>query len=174
MSDKKDDVKKIPQFKGWDYTNRQEKPLLQKWQKLITNPYHTAVFNAAHMAQMVNTNTVSNPRPKEQQDWMTKQGAKIRQVLDNEASVNLDLGIPGVRTTVRSTTDREQKRKKLGSRREIGFYSGTMDIHGKFNPDNPSSKEVVDRITGTVKAGKPIKDSPQKVIQLGMKKDHEA
>lgn len=166
-----DDIKKIPQFKGSDYTNRKEKPLFQKWRNLITNPYNNAVFDAAHLAQMVNTNTVSNPRPKEQQDFMTKKANKIKQARDNEASVSLDLGIPGVPTTVRSTIDSEKKRKQLDSRKHIGYQSNTMDIHGKLNPNNPSSKEVLDRITGEIKGGKPIKDPPQKVIQLGMKKD---
>ena len=173
MSDKKDDVKKIPQFQGVNYTRRQYDPLYKKYDKLIWNPFKTAVFKAAHMAQMVATNTASNPRPKEQQDWMTKQGAKIKQALDNEASVKFDEGIPSIKIkpSVTMAIDSEKKREKLGRRKGIGVSTGTMDWHGKYNPDNPSSKEILSRITGETKTGKPIKDQPGKVIQLGMKKD---
>ena len=154
MSDKKDDVKKLPQFKRYQIDAIINKPVWKKWDE-IHKPYINGLFHSAHLAQMVGTNTVSNPRPKEQQDWMTKQGAKIKQARQDVANVDM--------------VDMSGVSQNFICRRDIGIQSGTTNGHGV--PKSDRDKEILDRVVGSVKAGKPVSDEQNKVIRLGMKKD---
>lgn len=169
MSDKKDDVKKLPQFKPYQIKQIIDKPTWKKWNE-IHKPYINGLFHSAHLAQMINTNTVSNPRPKEQQDWLTKQGAKIKQARQDVAKVDM-MDFANSPNFIGGTLPGQEHRKMLRSRRDIGIQSGTTNGHGE--PKSPRDKEVLDRITGAVKGGKPISDPDKydEVIQLGMKKD---
>ena len=168
MSDKKDDVKKLPQFKRYQIDAIINKPVWKKWDE-IHKPYINGLFHSAHLAQMVGTNTVSNPRPKEQQDWMTKQGAKIKQARQDVANVDM-VDMSGVsQNFICPTLPGQAHRKMLSSRRDIGIQSGTTNGHGV--PKSDRDKEILDRVVGSVKAGKPVSDEQNKVIRLGMEKD---
>lgn len=174
MSDKKDDTKKLPRFPGWVFsriafepeTNRRE----QEWRD-HNKKYENSIFGAAHLAQMVSTNTVSNPRPKEQQEFMTKKAAKIKQAREDYASKTAHTSITGP-SPVYPANPKEKKEALLGTRKEISYKIGIGNPRSKYNPDNtPRNKEILDRVTGSVKGGKPVSDEPKTVIKLGMKKD---
>ena len=171
MSDK-DDIKKLPNYAvGW-YNMKANEPHNRQVKKEYHNmqdKWNNNVFHAVHLAQMIGTNTESNPRPKEQQDWMNKRAEEIKQGREEEASKQFE-GHPAInRYTLTKTTPNEKRSKLIQNRKTLGLY--TLGYRNGGTPGDKREKEILDRVTGSVKGGKPVSDPEKSVIKLGYKKD---